>query len=165
MEKLDALLKYIIDTARENKLPVSDRILPRVKINHRAQMRFGACKRLSDGFEIEISYRLTNATDNACIAVLAHEVLHTCPDCMNHSRLWKQYAAYLGKILGVIIKCSTSCAELGIENTVHSSCKYSAVCDSCGKTIYRMRASKLILYPEKYRCICGGKFYISNINR
>lgn len=164
MEKLDALLKYTIDTAMENKLPISEKILPRVRINRRAGGRFGACKRLFDGFEIEISYRLMNATDDACIAVLAHEVLHTCPGCMDHGRLWKQYAEYFGKILGVRIKCSTSCAELGIEDTVQKSCKYIAVCSNCGKTIYRMRASKLILHPEKYRCTCGGTFHINKTN-
>lgn len=165
MEKIDAMLRYILDTAANYDIPVSKKIAPQVMINRRATGRFGACKRIADGFEIEISHRLINASDSACISVLAHEVLHTCHGCMNHGKRWRQYAECLSRAFDVNIKCSVSCAELGIEDISPDQYKYRVICSACGKAVCRRRASRLVTYPENYRCTCGGRLYVENVKK
>ena len=35
--------------------------------------------------------------------------------------------------------------------------KYLLQCQSCGRVIPRMRMSKAVKYPSRYRCPCGGE--------
>ena len=163
MERFDAMLKYVLQTAKKQNIPVSDDILPEVGINYRATGRFGACRKTVHGFETELTYKLMDADDKACLTVLAHEVLHTCPGCMNHGKRWKSYAARLSRALDVNIKYSSSYEELGIDDTRCGKYKYTVVCGKCGAIIKRQKASKLIMHPEKYRCRCGGTFYVTSV--
>ena len=79
MNEFDALLARAVEQARALGIPVSARISPRVAVNRRAVTRFGCCIRRGGEYVIELSERLLEAEERACMQTLAHEVLHTCP--------------------------------------------------------------------------------------
>lgn len=162
MNDFNELLMTVINMAADLKIPISDRIDPNVKINHRAVGRFGLCKKIGNGYEIELTYRLIDASRTACINVLAHEVLHTCPGCMNHQKKWKKYAYMMNEKYSLNITNTDTCAALGVEDIARI--KYVITCDKCGAVIKRQKASKLVSHPERYRCRCGGKFIVSKFN-
>lgn len=85
MNEFDALLARAVEQARALGIPVSARISPRVAVNRRAVTRFGCCIRRGGEYVIELSERLLEAEERACMQTLAHEVLHTCPGCRNQT--------------------------------------------------------------------------------
>ena len=91
----NALMKEIYEEVRALGIPVSGNIEPEVQINTRAKKRYGRCMRLHGEkyeYRIEVSAYLEDKDENCVRSVLAHELLHTCPRCMNHKLLWKTYA-------------------------------------------------------------------------
>lgn len=91
----NALMKEIYEEVRALDIPVSGNIEPEVQINTRAKKRYGRCMRLHGEkyeYRIEVSAYLEDKDENCVRSVLAHELLHTCPRCMNHKLLWKTYA-------------------------------------------------------------------------
>ena len=151
----DSLLPRVIDEARRLKIPVSRCIDPHVRINSRAVGRFGLCTKKDGHFTIEISERMLTAPEKSCLQTLAHEVLHTCPDCTNHQSRWKCYAAAMNAAYGYDIKRTGDCAALGVAET--RVARYTVKCEKCGALISRQRRSAVITHPERYRCKCGGR--------
>lgn len=86
---------------------------------------------------------------------LAHEILHTCPDCLNHQLQWQIYARKMNKEYGYNIKRSGSSVAMGI--IVPKVRNYVLVCKKCGQEIVKERMCKVVKYPERFRCKCGGK--------
>ncbi|WP_130870146.1 SprT-like domain-containing protein [Intestinimonas massiliensis (ex Afouda et al. 2020)] len=155
MDRFDKLLVQVLEQARSLGIPVSDRIDPHVKINRRAVTRFGCCIRQKDGsFTIELTHRLLEGTDRACLQTLAHEVLHTCSACRNHGSLWRSYAGRMNAAFGYAISRTGTCGELGVPDT--RPVRHLVVCTRCGQEFPRAKASPLVLHPERYRCKCGG---------
>ena len=128
MNDFDALLVRVLDQARALKIPVSAQIRPHVTVNRRAMTRFGCCIRRGEAFEIELSQRLLEAAEGACLQTLAHEALHTCPGCRDHGQRWKAYAARMNAAYGYAIARTGTCQALGVPD----------------------------VRPERYRCKCGG---------
>ena len=114
MNEFDALLARAVEQARALGIPVSARISPRVAVNRRAVTRFGCCIRRGGEYVIELSERLLEAEERACMQTLAHEVLHTCPGCRNHGALWKEYAARMNGAYGYAISRTGTCEALGV---------------------------------------------------
>ena len=155
MDRFDTLLARVLEQARSLGIPVSGRIDPHVKINRRAVTRFGCCTRRKDGgFTIELTHRLLEGTDRACLQTLAHEVLHTCPGCRNHGSLWRNYAGRMNAAYGYAISRTGTCGELGVPDL--RPVRHLVVCTRCGQEFPRTKASPLVLHPERYRCKCGG---------
>ena len=155
MDRFDELLAQAVAQARSLGIPVSDRIDPHVKINRRAVTRFGCCVRQRDGsFTIELTHRLLEGTDRACLQTLAHEILHTCPGCRNHGALWRSYSGQMNAAFGYAISRTGTCGELGVPDT--RPARHLVVCTRCGQEFPRVKASPLVLHPERYRCRCGG---------
>lgn len=92
----DAALQHVLEQVRAAGIPASAQIDPQVRVNTRAKKRYGRCIFRDGRYEIELSARLQAADSSVVHTVLAHEVLHTCPGCMNHGARWKQYAAKMG---------------------------------------------------------------------
>ena len=92
----DAALQHVLEQVRAAGIPASAQIDPQVRVNTRAKKRYGRCIFRDRRYEIELSARLQAADSSVVHTVLAHEVLHTCPGCMNHGARWKQYAAKNG---------------------------------------------------------------------
>ena len=155
MDRFDKLLAQVLEQARSVGVPVSDHIDPHVKINRRAVTRFGCCTRQKDGsFTIELTHRLLEAADPACLQTLAHEALHTCPGCRNHGALWRSYAGRMNAAFGYAISRTGTCGELGVPDL--RPVRHLVVRTRCGQEFPRTKASPLVLHPERYRCKCGG---------
>lgn len=151
---LNRLLAAVISEAKQAAIPVSDRIVPAVKVNSRAKTRFGCCRRAGDDYTIEISAFLFHAGEKAVRQTLAHEILHTCPSCSNHGTLWRHWAAVMNRRYGYGIRRTDSPEHLGIPD--ERPVRWLVVCQRCGKEIPRMKRSPLVQHPERYRCSCGG---------
>ena len=153
-------MKEVINEATNINIPVSNNIDPNVIINTRAKGRFGQCKRHNGQYSIEISQHLTQAEEKHIKETLAHEVLHTCPNCMNHGLTWKAYAIKMNMYYGYEISRTNSCDNMGIVNPRIENARYIIVCKNCGKKLYRQRESKTIKNIERYYCKCGGKLEV-----
>ena len=142
MNEFDALLARAVEQARALGIPVSARISPRVAVNRRAVTRFGCCIRRGGEYVIELSERLLEAEERACMQTLAHEVLHTCPGCRNHGALWKEYAARMNGAYGYAISRTGTCEALGVADV--RPVRYRLVCERCGQEFCRSRRSPLV---------------------
>lgn len=154
MNNPDLLLQIVLAEARSIGIPVSHQIDPHVRINRRAATRFGCCMKRQGRFIIELSERLLLSEEIACRQTLAHEVLHTCPNCQNHQACWRTYAMAMNDHFGYSIRRTQSGEELGVEP--FGMPRYLLECQQCGAQLRRMRRSSLIDHPERYRCRCGG---------
>lgn len=154
-------LEVVISQAMAIGIPVSTGILKNVVVNTRARTRFGCCKKQKDSYSIEVSAAVANGPEASLLQTLAHEILHTCPGCQNHSTGWKTYAAAMNSCYGYNIKRTSTPEELGLTRHLPAGrvveFKYILICRSCGQTIERRRKSKLVTHPHHYRCRCGGK--------
>ena len=76
-------------------------------INTRAR-RWGQCKyiRASGKFYININITLLDERngEDGLINTILHELLHTCPGCMNHGAEWKKWAEKCGKSMATTSK-------------------------------------------------------------
>ena len=158
----DKLLQEVILEAKQLNIPVSQNIHPNIIVNSRAKKRFGLCKRKGNEFIIEISSIFHQAESKMVKQTLAHEVLHTCPDCFDHQYLWRTYANKMNRAYGYNISRTGSYENLGVANIVQETYrfKYTIICQSCNRKSYRERISNLIKHPERYKCKCGGRIIV-----
>lgn len=153
--ELDRLMEEIRLALKGCGIPVSNKIDPAVSVNSRAKRRLGCCYCRTGGYAIEVSERILD--DPALLReTLAHELLHTCPGCRNHGPKWKAWAEKANGALGCHIQ-RTVPVEGEAGPLRHEEVKYVLECQSCGARIERMRMSKAVKSPWRYRCRCGGK--------
>ncbi len=150
-------------------IPVSSEICPEIRFA-KATSWYGQCQqnRVCRGvkykFRISISEYHLQSSERAIRNTLIHELLHTCPGCLNHGVRWKSYAAIVEQRFGYNItraggdKDADSAIEAARrEKRAGYQTQYFLVCTKCGQEFTRFRKSNLVLHPEKYRCQCGGK--------
>ena len=133
----NALMKEIYEEVRALGIPVSGNIEPEVQINTRAKKRYGRCMRLHGEkyeYRIEVSTYLEDKDENCVRSVLAHELLHTCPRCMNHKLLWKTYA---GKMNNAYSYCITATTKEALVEYEEKPVKYMLQCTKCKRQIGR----------------------------
>ncbi|MCI6020524.1 MAG: hypothetical protein MRZ64_02380 [[Bacteroides] pectinophilus] len=188
---LNGCLQKVIKEAETAGIPIQE-IEPDVVINTRAQSFWGRCTAVVDRsavstiYRIEVTTRLIGTDESSIKNTLMHEVIHTCKGCMNHSDLWKKYAAIVNEKYGYNVKRVTSSEEKGLEsslgipdidgaagdgssvgNAVHRRrimpVKYVATCTSCGRSQGYKRAGKVVTRPQNYRCRCGGRIIIRSL--
>ena len=162
IKKLDMLVAEVAEEGKSIGIPISNRITD-VKVNTRAKARLGSCRQIKkplqkDSFIIEISHRLFEAEEKKIKEVIAHELLHTCPGCMNHGKKWKLYAEEMNRAFGYGITRTYTDEKIGITPLpTREEYKYTLVCNGCGTLIKRKRRCRLVENPELYRCgKCGG---------
>lgn len=160
-QELNRLLAAVTAEAKQAGIPVSSRVCPTVTVNRRARTRFGCCRRMGDGFTVEIAAALLEADEAAIRQVLAHEILHTCPGCSNHGDRWKSYAARMNRLYGYRIRRADTHEDLGI--TDDRPVRWLVVCRKCGRESPRMKRSPLVEHPERYRCRCGGTLFVKEV--
>lgn len=51
----------------------------------------------ADTYEIIINKNMLHSEDKEIEQVIIHELLHTCPECMNHGPMWKKWADYVNE--------------------------------------------------------------------
>lgn len=160
-KELGRNLEYVITQAREAGIPVPFDICEHVTVNHRPKKRFGCCRRKNGKFTIEISGFITECSDDVIREVLAHEVLHTCPGCHDHGKIWKTYAGIMNTAYGYNIKRTASFEAAGLEQPEEAKrieeIRYVLRCEKCGREYHRRRRSKAVKNPGRYRCRCGGR--------
>lgn len=137
-------------------IPVSENV-EELRINKRPQKRLGRClrevKKGKEIFVIEISEKTLSLSLKDIKEVMAHELIHTCKQCMNHGEKWKTYAKQVNRAYGYNISRLKKFDETGDEEY-----KYAVECMRCGAVIKRKRMCPLIKEPRNYRCgKCGGK--------
>ena len=161
MYSLSACLKTCRKELRRLHIPVRRAVISE---NKRLKTTWGRCghsdrKRV---FAIEINSVLLdeNNPESALKETVIHELLHTCPGCMNHGEVWQRYAARVNAAYGYHIKTTSSEEEKGIsENRMHAGKTYQLRCECRGATIYRSSRCKVVRNPSAYACgKCGGKF-------
>lgn len=151
------------------RIPVSDEICPEIRFA-KATSWYGQCQqnRVYQGkrykFVISISEYHLQSSERAIRNTLIHELLHTCPGCLNHGTKWKAYATLVQQQLGYnIIRAGGDKDKQSVMEAARQQkragyqTKYLLVCTKCGQGFIRYRKSNLVLHPEKYRCKCGGK--------
>lgn len=142
-----------------------------ITINNKAKSRWGRCTyhRNSDCYTIEISSLLLNdeVNDIALYNTLAHEMLHTAENCMNHGKIWKTYANIMNETYGYNIKTTESADEKGIVvERKPITYKYAIHCTGCGSIFHYQRESKVVkcCRSGKAHCSCGcSKFVVENL--
>ena len=150
-------------------IPVSRDICPEIRLS-KATSWYGQCQqnRVYQGrrykFVISISAYHLQSSERAIRNTIIHELLHTCPGCLNHGAKWKKYADMVGQQFGFNIirsggdKDSGSAIEAARQaKRAGYQTRYLLVCTRCGQEFTRYRKSNLVLHPEKYRCKCGGE--------
>ena len=110
---VNIILQDVLRQAKEIGIPVSDKIDPTVILNTRAKKRYGRCILQNGTYTIEISAYLVDAGLRTIHEVIVHEVLHTCPGCMNHGPLWKQYASMMTKRYGYTVERTAKTPLIG----------------------------------------------------
>lgn len=160
-------MKNIIELVEESKceldlLGIKYQEVRTWTVNSRAKCRWGQCKMLSNGvFDISISARLLedDVDNNVVKSTIIHELLHTVEDCFGHGEKWKMLALKVNQAYpDYNIKRISTAEEKGIKSDIKEYKKnHKIVCIECGYFVYRQRAGKLVLHPEKFRCgKCGG---------
>jgi len=166
-QRLEELFKEVIKEAENIGIPIARTLAP-LKINTRAKARFGCCRLEKKPFgrseyHIEISEKTLYSSEKNIKQIIAHELLHTCPDCMNHGERWKVYASAMNKVYGYNITRTSTDEKLGLrpEDSTgirEQSYKYTLICQKCSAKIRRKRMCKVVENPDRYRCgKCGGK--------
>ena len=153
--ELDGLMARLRRELISIGIPVSNRLEPEVRINTRARRRLGCCYYQSGRYWIEVSQAVLEDED-LLKQTLVHELLHTCPKCRDHGPKWKAYAQTVNEKLGYRIERTVK-TETPAGSLRHEEIKYILECQSCGAQIKRMRMSKAVKSPWRYRGPCGGK--------
>ena len=141
-------------------IPIGDAV---VRENKRFRSRWGQCRRSAgeEAYVIEISSVLLEDGNpvSALRDTIFHELLHTCPGCMNHGTAWRRYADMVNRRFGCRIKRTAAGAEYGVHNARKAADPaYQFRCQRCGAVISRYRRCRVVAHPERYVCSkCGGR--------
>lgn len=102
-------------------------------------------------FRIEVSERFLqdDIPFKTVKDILAHEILHTCKDCFDHGKQWKEKAEILKEKKGYHVERTSKNMDLGNYKPRY---KYSVRCRNCGNVYYRRIQSDIIKNPQKYQC-------------
>ena len=134
-------------------IPIADSI--KVEVNTRAKKRWGLCTNNGNGtYTIQIAERLLqdDVSEEATFNTLIHEMLHTCPNCMNHGEHWHHWANEINYAYPQYnIKRTSSCEEKGIEST-DSLAKYIITCNKCNHHWYYMRNCGVVKRVKRCKC-------------
>lgn len=169
-KELNELLIELSKKLKDVGIPISTSIYG-IKINKRAKARVGACKinkeRGKVEFLIEISSMVLHCKKEEIETIIIHELLHTCKDCFNHGKKWKEYCLIVKDQLGYEITSTINYEKLGLEKErTKKGTVYVVSCSGCGQEYMRKRICPLVRNPENYKCgKCGKRlFFKGKIN-
>ena len=135
-------------------IPVADFDCIDIKVNTRSNKRWGKCSIHNGEYTIEIAEKLLkdDVSEEATFNTMIHELLHTCPECMNHGKQWKHWADIINTNTVYTIKTTTSYAEKNIEPPTPKIPKYTITCRDCNKKWHYNRAGTVVQKVD--RCMC-----------
>lgn len=175
MKDLMQLYHECVADAHIVGLDISVNIL-RVSVNGRLSRALGRC-RATRGFcggynyEIEVQPNMLadGVDDRATKNTIMHELIHTCPGCMNHGYEFQRRAALVNRKLGYNVHTTTEVSSLeaaGVQlkrKTGH----YAIMCKKCGMEVERReRWGKTLEHIEHYRHggSCCGDLYVIKVD-
>lgn len=131
-------------------LPLKESRILAVEWSSRMSRTLGKCICQGSNCHIRLSASLKERPETIR-NVLAHELIHTLPDCRNHGERFQMW----GKRLST---CGYH-IETHVKSVEYRKCQHPVgvlKCDSCGRFFPYFRKGKVLSNPESYRCRCGG---------
>lgn len=167
--ELKRLFQSVQSELRAIGVPI--RQVRNVSINRRLKTSLGRCGLdlpIHTGldtvtFHIELSAGLLEKKHLGMLKdVIAHELIHTAPGCMNHSSEFQYWAEHVNENLdGYNVHTKMEFADYGLESCAKlykEEATYLVRCPNCHAEIYRKRHCSVVDHPERYRCArCGSK--------
>lgn len=159
MHNLQKCLRWAEKTLTSLNIPFEHPV--EVTVNTRAKSRYGQCQKRPEGFKINISEVLVRDSSDirALDETMLHELLHTCPGCQNHGKLWKYYAERVSQKTGLHITTTSDYhKKYGIPDERKKTARkapvyrYIQYCPCCGQKWFYQRCTDGIRHPENYRC-------------
>lgn len=135
-----------------------------VSVNGRLRTTLGICHYdyRTGRYTIQINPVLLadNVDDMEAKDTIIHEMLHTCPGCMDHGYEWKRRADRVNRMLGYHVSRTASRADMeaaGVE-VKREAFKYALECKECGNQYKYKRWCASLEAPSRYRCgKCHGE--------
>ena len=167
MRNLEEYAEFCMEMLDEINIPY---VRPEAfTVNTRAE-RWGQCQYMHDTgkFFVDINITLLDERngEDGLINTILHELLHTCPNCMNHGKEWKKWAAKIKRFYGYNIKRTSDFDDkdviTGNFNERITEYKYLIYCQKCGKLITkRKRQCNITEYPQLWyhNSDCKGRLY------
>lgn len=161
MKDLRKLYIECVAEMRTINMDISNRILE-VKVNGRLRKAMGRCTHnwMNNTYMIEINpCMLADEVEvKQTKGTIIHELLHTCPNCMNHDFEWLRRAHKVNKAFGYNVKQYAEANELKEANVKlkEDEYKYAIKCEKCGAQWKYKRWGKILSNPSMYKCGCGG---------
>lgn len=166
MRSLNKYATFCMELLRNINIPFEEPVA--WTVNTRATRRWGQCRRRYNGYYYAYEYHINissllldeRASEKDLIETILHELIHTCPGCMNHGHEWKTYADVVNRKYGYNIsrlkKGEEESAALMIENK-KANANYVCVCEKCGHEFFYSRRCGVIENPSRYtHTKCGG---------
>lgn len=124
----------------------------------KSRTTWGFVKRVNkDAYELTISNCVEDILDeqkakNKLLSTVVHELIHTIPGCMNHGKLFKEYAARVNsKYPFLSIQRCTSMASYGVQKPVKKY-SYIAKCSICNREWKYVRKPRIYNYISLCKC-------------
>lgn len=160
MKNLNELLQNALEMCDSVGIPYGK--ITEIKINNRLSKCWGRCLTKNHReFWIEINGKFAKdefSTNESIIAVICHEIIHTCENCWNHGEKFMAYGKLLTAAYGIKVSATDSAENLTIDKIAwEKSMKYAVKCNC--RTVYKDRMCDIIKYPKLYTCgKCKGFF-------
>lgn len=132
------------------------------ELNNRFRTTLGDCTReyISKTAKIRIHGEMfTQGHYFEVKQTIAHELCHVIQEGGGHGESFKCLASVVNQNTNYVIT-RTSHNPAAKHTGVY---KYKIICEKCGATSLRQRATAITKNPENYRCTCGGKLKIEKI--
>ena len=172
-KRVEEMLQEEIKRAKEAGIPISCSINPVINFPKATSFYGMCCPSGADPegkycgkfrYGIRISeYYLQAPKESLIRETLMHELIHTCPDCLNHGKVWKKWAKVANDTYGYSIERCSSKGDFDLrkgaekKGRTRATIKHKVSCPGCGTVWYRTRHSNLTLHAEEYTCGCGHK--------
>ena len=116
MRDLNKVAYDCMEKLKKINIPITNNVT--FSINTRAKKRWGQCRRNpNNSYSININVNLLKEENGieGLENTVIHELLHTCPNCMNHGQEWKKYAKMVYDTYGYNIQRCSDAYEKGIS--------------------------------------------------
>lgn len=161
MKNLDKLYRECVEEMKRINMDISNRIVG-IKVNSRLSRSLGRCRlnRYSGSYTIEINPCMLADSVEVKTAknTIIHELIHTCPGCMNHGYEWKRRGDRVNRMLGYNIKRESEVEGLEANGVKlkKEEYKYALECMKCGHQFKFQRWCGKLENPARWKCGCGG---------
>ena len=114
MTYVNKLLNNVIIDALSIGIPISTKIINTIYIDEERYDRVAACYKYKfpERYEIHLSPDVLRASEYEIKNIIAHEILHTCIECMPHEGIWELYQRRMNRRLGYNIQVEYSWREI-----------------------------------------------------